>query len=332
MRKINGWDALALAQFLGASGSFERNILQQARKTVFHNTQRSGTRYARIPGPYACPFCLMLASRGAVYLTEKSATSKTNGGRFHDGCHCVAIECLTQDDVPSFIHELEQEWNNTAGHVTTGEKDQQRAWTHYLHSSRPYQVRAGHTMKNVMTVRPTPSVLQAPGQTHLYKKGVKSPSRTHDKANSVADLRKAGIVGGKPKWEGNEGEIASALSTRNAADVEYCKSVKYMTKEERERLKQLSGKLSTPDYVIGDVSVDLKTLTEQPKDTASAILRKAEKASRQAPNAIIDARIVEADRNELAEELSKRMQAGKIPQELLIIGRDTAGEYEIVWP
>ena len=171
VRKINGWDALVLAQFLGASGSFERNILQQARKTVFHNTQRSGTRYARIPGPYACPFCLMLASRGAVYLTEKSATSKTNGGRFHDGCHCVAIECLTQSDVPSFIHELEHEWRNTAGQVTTGEKDQQRAWTHYLHSSRPYQVRAGHTMKNVMTVRPAPSVLQAPGQTHLYKKG-----------------------------------------------------------------------------------------------------------------------------------------------------------------
>ena len=147
LRKLDTWDALALAQFLGKSGSFERNILRQARKTVFYNTQRSGTRYARIPGPYACPFCLMLASRGAAYLTAESATSKANGERFHDGCHCIAIECLTQDDVPSFIHELEQEWNNTAGQVTTGSADQQRAWTQYLHSSRPYQVRAGHTMK-----------------------------------------------------------------------------------------------------------------------------------------------------------------------------------------
>ncbi|MEQ3835621.1 hypothetical protein [Lawsonella clevelandensis] len=335
VRKINGWDALALAQFLGASGSFERNILQQARKTVFHNTQRSGTRYARIPGPYACPFCLMLASRGAAYLTAESATSKANGERFHDGCHCIAIECLTQDDVPSFIHELEQEWRNTAGQVTTGEKGQQRAWAQYLHSSRPYEVRAGHTMKNVMTVRPTPSVLQAPGQTHLYKKGAKATTTLHRKAISAGTLRRAGVVNDGASWRPEEHALVGRLQARNTAKAQAVEIIGQMKDSDRKKriLEITGGKLSTPDYIIGDVTVDLKTLTGGNKKSADdVILDDLKEARRQAGVAIIDARKYPVEQEELAQLLEDRIQEDKVPSEFVIIGQYNDKEYELVWP
>ena len=335
LRKIDTWDALALAQFLGDSGSFERNILRQARKTVFYNTQRAGTRYSRIPGPYACPFCLMLASRGAAYLTEKSATSKANGERFHDGCHCIAIECLTQDDVPSFIHELEQEWNNTAGHITTGSADQQRAWTQYLHSSRPYQVRAGHTMKNVMTVRPTPSVLQAPGRMHLYKRGKKSTTVLHQKAISAETLRKAGVVNDGGSWLKEERALVGRLQTRNTAKVQAVEIIGQMRDDDRKKhvLEITGGKQRTPDYIIGDVTADLKTLKRlRGKTIDEKILKDLEQSRYQASVAIIDAREYPVEKEELARLLEDRMQEDKVPSEFVILGQYDDREYELVWP
>ena len=335
LRKIDTWDALALAQFLGDSGSFERNILRQARKTVFYNTQRAGTRYSRIPGPYACPFCLMLASRGAAYLTEKSATSKANGERFHDGCHCIAIECLTQDDVPSFIHELEQEWNNTAGHITTGSADQQRAWTQYLHSSRPYQVRAGHTMKIVMTVRPTPSVLQAPGRMHLYKRGKKSTTVLHRKAISAETLRKAGVVNDGGSWLKEERALVGRLQTRNTAKVQAVEIIGQMRDDDRKKhvLEITGGKQRTPDYIIGDVTADLKTLKRlRGKTIDEKILKDLEQSRYQASVAIIDAREYPVEKEELARLLEDRMQEDKVPSEFVILGQYDDREYELVWP
>jgi hypothetical protein len=43
------------------------------------------TRYRRVPEARACRFCLMLASRGAVYLTETTAGA---GRKFHANCRC----------------------------------------------------------------------------------------------------------------------------------------------------------------------------------------------------------------------------------------------------
>ena len=337
VRKINGWDALALAQFLGASGSFERNILQQARKTVFHNTQRSGTRYARIPGPYACPFCLMLASRGAVYLTEKSATSTTNGGRFHDGCHCVAIECLTQDDVPSFIHELKQEWNNTAGHVTTGEKDQQRAWTHYLHSSRPYQVRAGHTTKNVMTVRPTPSVLQAPGQTHLYKRGKSARKGVNPRSYSAEQLRQGGIVGGEAQWSPYEKEVAVLVEKRSGVRSEYCAALGQLPSDAQDGFRGSLGlgenfSKNTPDIVCGDITVEAKQVSKKTKDPAKRTCQQIRKAQHQSDHVVVDSRNFSIPKEELIETIESDIDPDHYPKEFLVLGADDKGDYELIWP
>ena len=54
------------------------------------------TRYARVPSPGACSFCLMLATKGAVYYKDSfssgnSSSSRFNGlgeARVHRNCKC----------------------------------------------------------------------------------------------------------------------------------------------------------------------------------------------------------------------------------------------------
>lgn len=55
-------------------------------------------RYARVPsGSVTCRFCAMLASRGAVYLSEDSAGGSR---RFHDHCDCVPVAVWEGQDLP----------------------------------------------------------------------------------------------------------------------------------------------------------------------------------------------------------------------------------------
>lgn len=54
-------------------------------------------RYRRIPqGIETCDFCLMLASRGAVYITEESAmgSSADDVNHVHRNCDCIVVPCL----------------------------------------------------------------------------------------------------------------------------------------------------------------------------------------------------------------------------------------------
>lgn len=70
--------------------------LQEGRNTIMHNAQRDPAkpRFARIPVGETCAWCLMLASRGAVY---RSAASAGAAGQYHGGdCDC--------EPVPSWNH------------------------------------------------------------------------------------------------------------------------------------------------------------------------------------------------------------------------------------
>ena len=54
------------------------------------------TRYARVPSPGACSFCLMLATKGAVYYKDSFSNSSSSSSRFnnlgdarvHRNCKC----------------------------------------------------------------------------------------------------------------------------------------------------------------------------------------------------------------------------------------------------
>src|SRR5690606_8126003 len=69
----------------------EQAALQEGRNAIMHNAQRdpSRPRFARIPVGKTCAWCLMLASRGAVY---RSAASAGAAGQYHGGeCDCQPV-------------------------------------------------------------------------------------------------------------------------------------------------------------------------------------------------------------------------------------------------
>ena len=70
------------------SGGLSRQVLGVGRDTLMESIAKdpAGPRYARHASANACAFCAMLATRGAVYLSEDSG-----GGKYHDDCHCTVV-------------------------------------------------------------------------------------------------------------------------------------------------------------------------------------------------------------------------------------------------
>ena len=92
----------------------QRLIMQPARDTIADSVERdpSDARWARVPkGEVTCAFCMVMASRGAVYLTRAAAVSvvgrrgRTRGKRalgedYHDFCDCEAVPMWDDSDYP----------------------------------------------------------------------------------------------------------------------------------------------------------------------------------------------------------------------------------------
>lgn len=73
------------------AGTLQRQITNQARRTVIDNVYRDPARpgWARVPqGAKTCAFCLMLASRGFAYHSRETAGELNH---YHDGCDCMAV-------------------------------------------------------------------------------------------------------------------------------------------------------------------------------------------------------------------------------------------------
>lgn len=121
----------ALARLLGAT---HRMVLQPGRDSVWDSAQMDSFRtgVARVPsGTTTCKFCVMLASRGAVYQSQVSAelvvgrgSNRTGydangkrlrggigggvkprgkrdlGRKFHDRCDCVSVVVRSPSDYP----------------------------------------------------------------------------------------------------------------------------------------------------------------------------------------------------------------------------------------
>lgn len=87
------------AEFAKACGEFARNdAFRSLNETIIANVGRDrdkGARFARVPtGFETCTFCLMLASRGAVYHTRKSAGEFKH---FHRHCDCKVVPGFEDD-------------------------------------------------------------------------------------------------------------------------------------------------------------------------------------------------------------------------------------------
>lgn len=98
-RALTEGDRVKMASLL--AGAMQRYTLQPGRETIRHTAARSGARYARIPsGKDPCAFCVMLASRGAVYESEHTASRDDSGDKYHDYCWCVPTLLYPDEPMP----------------------------------------------------------------------------------------------------------------------------------------------------------------------------------------------------------------------------------------
>lgn len=111
------------------TGSLNRAVFDGARETTRVNVIATGSRWAVDARPTACPWCRMMATRGAVYKKEATALSAC-----HDNGHCVAIEDRTGDyEPPSHIEQWEDEYLKARADAGSGDtKAVQAAWRQLL--------------------------------------------------------------------------------------------------------------------------------------------------------------------------------------------------------
>ncbi|MEV0267713.1 hypothetical protein AB0H43_02975 [Hamadaea sp. NPDC050747] len=113
-------DAEALKRL---SGSVQRFVQYGGRSTLRRNVldDPSQPRYARVPreGGSSCAWCRVLASRGAVYLSEESAGGA--GGEFHDHCGCQPTPVWPGQREPYDVGALYQQYQNAAAEAGSGD-------------------------------------------------------------------------------------------------------------------------------------------------------------------------------------------------------------------
>jgi len=108
------------------AGVAERLALQPGRLTIEGAVlaDRAARGWARVPEPGACAFCVMLATRGAVYHTQRTAgvASGTRGTQaagepYHDHCRCHVEPVFTAYEPSAQVRQWQALWEkSTAGH------------------------------------------------------------------------------------------------------------------------------------------------------------------------------------------------------------------------
>jgi hypothetical protein len=74
---------------------------KQPEKKTRASDRRRPVAWARgLTGAENCAFCIMLASRGAVYKSKDTAKRSWEGEKYHDKCDCIAIPVYTSKDWP----------------------------------------------------------------------------------------------------------------------------------------------------------------------------------------------------------------------------------------
>lgn len=99
------------AAFAKACGEYARNdLFRSLNETIIANVGRDrkkGARFARVPtGTETCTFCLMLASRGAVYHTRKTAGEFRH---FHRRCDCKVVPGFEDDPDAELVEGVRPE-------------------------------------------------------------------------------------------------------------------------------------------------------------------------------------------------------------------------------
>lgn len=95
------WTPDPAAMLGGLLVAADKYVKQPGRDTMASNAKREGVRWARVPtGKKTCSFCLVLASRDAVFLSKKSAKFDSSGEKYHGDCDCQPVRIASAKDYP----------------------------------------------------------------------------------------------------------------------------------------------------------------------------------------------------------------------------------------
>ena len=81
----------------------DRMTLEPGRQTIVLSaaSDPSKPRWARVPVGDTCAYCLIYASRGAIYTSKETALFKGGtGDKYHDFCNCTPTAIWSDDDLP----------------------------------------------------------------------------------------------------------------------------------------------------------------------------------------------------------------------------------------
>lgn len=93
------------------------HVKQASRDTIADVAHINKVRYARmLTGKESCAFCVMLASRGAVY-SKSTATRTGKGDAYHTHCDCIAVVVPNVDswEGKEQADALYREWDASGG-------------------------------------------------------------------------------------------------------------------------------------------------------------------------------------------------------------------------
>ena len=166
---------------------------------------RGAVGYARVVDADPCPFCAMLASRGAVYRSDAFAGSNdlfSGDGDFkvHDGCECTLepVYGRSVTDLPPGSAELAEEWAK----VAAGRKDPFGYWRRYKESGTlPGEERASADTDKVAASAPQY------GRDKMRKSGKRKGRKQISEIESRAELEKT-LKGMYVRRAGLERELA----------------------------------------------------------------------------------------------------------------------------
>lgn len=112
------------------SGTLQRAVFDGARETTMLNVVQTQSKWAVHARATACPWCRMMATRGAVYKSGAGALAAC-----HDHGHCVAMEIRGEESYnpPDYVSQWDDEYLKARADAGTADpKAIQAAWRQLL--------------------------------------------------------------------------------------------------------------------------------------------------------------------------------------------------------
>jgi len=137
-------DVHASAGSIG-SGTVDQLGMDGGRQVINHAIRRDRLVQLVARGTSAdpCAFCAMLASRGFVYKSEKTAYVGDDVEKVHINCHCFPIVRFTRESqLPEMNAYFQEKWRE----VTQGRSgsDATKAWRRWIYAQRKANPAAPH--------------------------------------------------------------------------------------------------------------------------------------------------------------------------------------------